>query len=306
MVPPVTRPVIAIVGPTASGKTALGVELALRLGGEVVNADSMQLYRGMDIGTAKVTTAERRGVRHHLLDVWDVRRAASVEHYQRAARAAIADIDARGLVPILVGGSGLYVRAALDVMDFPGTDPALRAELEAIVVSQGPDRLHERLAELAPEAAARIPAANPRRVVRALEVVLLTGTFTGQLPAPTYVSAAVQIGLRLPREELVSRVERRIERMWAEGFVNEVRALQSHGLRDGVTARRALGYEQVLRMLDGEIDEGAARQLTVFATRRFVRRQDSWFGRDDRIRWVDPRDSDLVDRLSAELAPTVA
>src|SRR5690606_30374659 len=247
--PPMARvPVLAVVGPTAAGKSDLGVELALRLGGEVVNADSMQLYAGMDIGTAKLTVAERRGVPHHLLDIWPVTKTASVAEYQRAARRIIDDLRAAGKVPILVGGSGLYVRAVLDDLDFPGTDPAVRARLEAELERVGPAALHRRLAELDPDAAAAILPSNGRRIVRALEVIELSGRpFTARMPSYESVYPSVQIGLEVPRPELDERIARRVERMWRAGFVDEVRRLAAAGLADGRTAGRALGYAQVLR-----------------------------------------------------------
>jgi tRNA dimethylallyltransferase len=276
----VTR-VLAIVGPTATGKSALGIALAQALGGEVVNTDSMQLYRGMDIGTAKLTTGERCGVRHHLLDIWDVTEAASVAEYQRLARSTVDALLAAGRVPVLVGGSGLYVRAVLDRMEFPGTDPSTRADLEADLAAVGPGALHARLAQLDPAAAAAILPSNGRRIVRALEVIALTGRpFTAILPSPEPFYDAVQIGLDL---------------VWAAGLVEEVRALEKVGLRDGPTASRALGYAQVLRYFDGELDSDGARAHTQQATRRFVRRQRSWFRRDDRVRWLDASRPDLVD-----------
>jgi len=280
--------VLAVVGATATGKSDLGVELALRLGGEVVNADSMQLYRGMDVGTAKLTEAERRGVPHHLLDVWDVRDPANVADYQRMARAAIEDIAGRGRVPVLVGGSGLYVRAALDDLAFPGTDDAVRTRLEAELADAGPAALHARLAALDPRAAASILPSNGRRVVRALEVVELTGEpFTASLPEPSYAVPAVQIGLAVDRDLLDRRIEERVDRMWEQGLVAEVRSLVERGLREGRTAGRALGYAQVLRFLAGEWSEEEARQATVASTRRFARRQESWFRRDPRVTWLD-------------------
>ena len=282
------RPVLAVVGATATGKSDLGVELALRLGGEVVNADSMQLYRGMDVGTAKLTEAERRGVPHHLLDVWDVRDPANVADYQRMARAAFEDVAGRGRVPVLVGGSGLYVRAALDDLAFPGTDDAVRTRLEAELADAGPAALHARLAALDPRAAASILPSNGRRVVRALEVVELTGEpFTASLPEPSYAVPAVQIGLAVDRDLLDRRIEERVDRMWEQGLVAEVRSLVQRGLRDGRTAGRALGYAQVLRFLAGKWSEEEARQATVASTRRFARRQESWFRRDPRVTWLD-------------------
>ncbi len=284
--------VIAVVGPTAAGKSALAVGLARALGGEVINADSMQLYRGMDIGTAKLTMDERRGVPHHLLDIWDVRQAASVADYQRLARAVIDDVTARGRVPILAGGSGLYIRGALGDLNFPGTDQAVRERLETELAAEGAAALHTRLAALDPAAAAAILPSNGRRVVRALEVIEISGRpFTATLPA--YESSrppgqiAVQIGVRVPREELDRRIAARVHAMWRGGFSGEVRRLDRDGLREGRTASRALGYAQMLRHLAGEWTLEQAREETIRATRRFARRQESWFRRDPRITWLD-------------------
>lgn len=294
--------VVAVVGPTAAGKSALSIALAHALDGEVVNADSMQLYRGMEIGTAKLTEAEREGVPHHLLDVWGVDRPASVAEYQRSARAAIDDIRARGRVPLLVGGSGLYVRAALEEFEFPGTDPGLRQELEEELARVGAAPLHARLRELDPAAANRILPSNGRRIVRALEVIELTGgPFTAQLPEPKPAYDAVQIGVDREPAELDERIGQRVARMWAAGLVEEVRALAGRGLREGRTACRALGYQQVLRYLDGECTQDEAYAETVRATRRFVRRQRSWFRRDQRVRWLDAARPDLVAAALAEL-----
>ncbi|MFN8148438.1 MAG: tRNA (adenosine(37)-N6)-dimethylallyltransferase MiaA [Candidatus Nanopelagicales bacterium] len=298
------QPVLAVVGPTASGKSDLGVALALELGGEVVNADSMQLYRGMDVGTAKLTVAERRGVPHHLLDVWDVTETASVADYQDRARGVVDTLIAGGRTPLLVGGSGLYVRAVLDALEFPGTDPEVRARLEAELESQGSGALHARLAAVDPEAAAAILPSNGRRVVRALEVVEITGgRFTATLPEHRDVYPSVQIGLDVPRPELDRRIDVRVERMWAAGLVDEVRRLLDAGLREGRTASRALGYAQVIRFLDGEVSEEQALEETQRATRRFARRQDTWFRRDDRVVWL-PYDAD--DLLPRALAAVVA
>ncbi|GAA3964828.1 tRNA (adenosine(37)-N6)-dimethylallyltransferase MiaA [Thermobifida alba] len=287
------------------GKSDLGVELALRLGehglpAEIVNADSMQLYRGMDIGTAKLTADERRGVPHHLLDVWDVTQTANVADYQRMARAVIDDLRSSGRVPVLVGGSGLYVRAALDELDFPGTDPQVRARLEAELAEHGPLALHARLARLDPAAAEAILPSNGRRIVRALEVVEITGgPFTATLPEHVSHYPCVQIGLTAPRPELDERIALRVDRMWRAGLVDEVRALEKAGLRDGFTASRALGYAQVLRFLAGECTEQEAREETVRATRRFARRQESWFRRDPRVHWLPYDAPDLLDRAFA-------
>ena len=278
---------IAIVGPTAVGKSDLAVDLALALGGEVVNADSMQLYRGMDIGTAKLTMAERRGVPHHLLDVWDVTRTASVAEYQVLAADVIDDIEARGRVPVLVGGSGLYIRAALGDLDFPGTDEEIRVRLESELASDGPRGLYQRLQTADPIAAAAILPSNGRRIVRALEVMELSGRpFSATLPGYDSGRPAVQLGLGIDRPELDRRIGARVDRMWDAGFEAEVRALAAVGLREGRTASRALGYQQVLRALDGEWTSEQAREETARATRRFARRQESWFRRDPRISWL--------------------
>lgn len=287
--------VVAIVGPTAAGKSALSLALADRLGGEVVNADSMQLYRGMDIGTAKLTPAERHGINHHVLDVWPVTQSASVAEYQRLARAAIDDILGRGRVPLLVGGSGLYIRAALEHFDFPGTDPELRARLEAELADVGAGPLHARLASMDPAAAAKILPSNGRRVVRALEVIELTGApFAAALPDPTPFYPSVQIGVDLDTATLDEGIADRVRRMFDAGLVDEVRALLPEGLAGGRTASRALGYQQVLAYLDGRGDLGRAVADTVQATRRFVRRQRTWFHRDPRIGWLDGTAPDLV------------
>jgi tRNA dimethylallyltransferase len=295
------RPVIAVVGPTAAGKSELSLTLARTLDGEVVNADSMQLYRGMDIGTAKLTLAERAGVLHHLLDVWPVTQAASVSEYQLLARQAIDDIRGRGRTPVLVGGSGLYIRAATDNLRFPGTDPELRASLEAELSRVGAAALHARLAQLDPAAAAAILPGNGRRIVRALEVIELSGhPFSATLPDYEPVYPVVQVGVAVPRPELDQRIADRVSRMWQLGLVDEVRGLERAGLREGRTASRALGYAQVLSYLAGECTEEAAVAQTILATRRFVRRQESWFRRDPRVRWL-PAGPDLGDRALAEI-----
>ncbi|MGW7275145.1 tRNA (adenosine(37)-N6)-dimethylallyltransferase MiaA [Streptomyces sp. NPDC054864] len=279
--------VIAVVGPTAAGKSDLGVFLAQRLGGEVVNADSMQLYRGMDIGTAKLTLEERDGVPHHLLDIWDVTEAASVAEYQKLARAEIDRLLADGRWPILVGGSGLYVRGAVDHLEFPGTDPAVRARLEEELTLHGPGVLHARLAAADPGAGRAILPSNGRRIVRALEVIEITGKpFTANLPGHDSVYDTVQIGVDVGRPELDERIATRVDRMWDAGLVDEVRALEAVGLREGRTASRALGYQQVLAALAGECTDDEARAETVRATKRFARRQDSWFRRDPRVHWL--------------------
>ncbi len=294
--------VVAVVGPTATGKSDLAVELALALGGEVVNADASQLYRGMDVGTAKLSAPERRGVPHHLLDVLDVRQEARVAAYQRAAREALADVVGRGRVAVLVGGSGLYVRAALDELAFPATDPAVRARLEgelAVMASAGDDGervLRDRLAALDPVAEAALTRGDVRRLVRALEVVEVTGRpFSASMPVRRYDRAVaglgrvVQLGLRAEREVLRERIAARVAAMAAAGLVEEVERLVGEGLREGPTARRALGYAQVLDALDGRCTLAEALEATTTATRRYARRQLSWFGADPRVRWLEPR-----------------
>lgn len=299
--------VLAIVGPTATGKSDLAVEVAKQVGGEVVNADSMQLYRGMDIGTAKLTTGQKRGVRHHLLDVLDVTETATVAAYQGAARAVVDEILQRDRTAILVGGSGLYLRAALDDLDFPITDSAVRAELEAELAARGPIPLHSKLAQADPAAAASIHRHNGRKIVRALEVFTLTGQpFRASMPEPRDRYHATWIGLDDDPEVLDERVDARVDRMWTEGLIGEVEELVAVGLREGVTASRALGYAQALRHIDGEYSSEQARLITQQATRRFVRRQRSWFRREERIGWLLAGSDGLVDCVVRRLlAPTI-
>lgn len=279
---------MAVVGATATGKSALALNLAEQLGGEVVNADASQLYRGMDVGTAKLPLDQRRGIAHHQVDVLSVTQEASVAAYQVAARDDLAAIRSRGRVPIVVGGSGLYVRALLDALDIPPTDATVRARFEAELAERGVAPLQALLRERDPEAAARIEPANARRIVRALEVIELTGRpFSASLPRREYAVPTVQLGLRAPRAALDQRVAERVHRMWAEGLVDEVRALEHLGLRQGRTASRAIGYAQVLAILEGAMGEQEAVEATIAATRRLVRRQESWFGADPRIVWLD-------------------
>jgi tRNA dimethylallyltransferase len=295
-------PVVAVVGPTATGKSDLAVVLAHALRAEagpaeVINADASQLYRGMDIGTAKLSPEDRAGIPHHLLDVLEVTEEASLAAYQRDARAAIEEIRARGRVAILVGGSGLYVRAALDRLEIPPTDPSVRARLEREAGVAGAPAMHRRLAELDPAAAVAILPGNVRRVVRALEVIELTGRpFTATLPAREYLQPTVQLGLSAPRAVLDERIEARVEAMWRAGLVEETQALLPRGLREGRTASRALGYAQVLRMLDGDLDDVAARAETVTGTKRLARRQESWFRADPRVQWLPHGAPDLLER----------
>jgi len=289
---------VVVAGPTGTGKSELALELAERLDGEVVNADSMQLYRGMDIGTAKLTRAERRGVPHHLLDVLDVTQTATVAAYQRDARAAVEDILARGRTPMLVGGSGLYIRAVVDAIEFPATDPDVRSALEEELGRVGPATLADRLARLDPEAAATIGPANGRKIVRALEVIELTGRpFSATMPrygAPSH--DAVQLLLDRETTGLDVRLDQRVRRMVDLGLLDEVRRLEAQGLRQGVTASRALGYAQFLALLDGTWGMTEAIAATTQATRRFVRRQRSWFRRDHRMIDLDADRPDLLAR----------
>jgi tRNA dimethylallyltransferase len=291
------RPV-AIVGPTGTGKSALALAVAERLGGEVVNADAMQLYRGMDIGTAKLPVAERRGVPHHQLDVLDVTQTASVARYQQAAAADIEAIAGRGAVPVVVGGSMMYIQSMLDEWAFPATDPAVRSKWEQRLIEVGVGALHSELASVDAAAASTILPTDGRRIVRALEVVELTGKpFAASAPtigAPRWDTAI--IGLDWDTTTLDDRLAKRTDAMFADGFVDEVRTLLARGLRDGVTASRALGYAQVRDDLDAGGDGSAAREPTFFGTRRYVRRQRSWFRRDHRITWLDGAGTDNVER----------
>ncbi|MEE1621973.1 tRNA (adenosine(37)-N6)-dimethylallyltransferase MiaA [Zafaria sp. Z1313] len=293
---------IAVVGPTGTGKSDLAIELALRLGGEVVNADALQFYRGLDIGTAKLAPSERRGVPHHLLDVLDIHEEASVAAFQDHARAAFDDIQSRGLHPVLVGGSGLYVRAALDVIEFPPTDPAVRRRIEGELDARGEAVLRARLAAVDPDSAARI--GDARRLVRALEVHELTGRpFSAFMPTRNYARPAVQLGLRMERAALHERLGARVEHMVDAGLLEEVRRLDAAGLRGGRTASRAIGYAQFLAVLDGTLDVRAAVEETATATRRFARRQITWFTADPRVHWLDATDPELPARAASAVVP---
>jgi tRNA dimethylallyltransferase len=302
-------PVVAVVGPTATGKSDLAVAVAQRIGGEIINADSMQLYVGMDIGTAKLPEAERGGIVHHLLDIWPITKSAAVAEYQRRAREVIGEIHGRGAVPVLVGGSGLYVRGTLDKLDFPGESPQIRARLNGELDQLGSAALHQRLAARDPAAAAAILPSNARRIVRALEVMELTGRpFTARMPPFESVYPTVQLGL--DRVDLDDRVRVRVGRMMQEGLLSEVRELLPAGLRDSPTAGKALGYQQLLGVLDahGELvgDVDKAVDATTRATLRFVRRQRSWFRRDPRLHWLDGAAPDLIDTALSLLPPTLA
>ena len=290
-------PVIAVVGPTAGGKSGLALALARRLDGEIVNADAMQLYRGMDIGTAKLSLEERQGIAHHQLDVLDVREEASVAAYQREARRDVAGIRGRGHRPILVGGSGLYVRAALDRLEIPPTDPVVRGRLREELAREGIGAMYARLIQTDPVAAQAIQPNNDRRVLRALEVVELTGRpFSASLPTREYELPTITIGLVVPRSELDERIATRTHRMWDAGLLDEVRRLDAAGLREGRTAAKALGYGQALAHLDGLLTAEQAVEDTITSTRRFARRQESWFRPDPRIHWLVHDDPRLIDR----------
>ncbi|GAB3585264.1 tRNA (adenosine(37)-N6)-dimethylallyltransferase MiaA [Calidifontibacter terrae] len=294
------HPIVAVVGPTATGKSDLGVALAERLGGEIVNTDASQLYRGMDIGTAKLTEAERAGIPHHQLDVLDVTQEASVAAYQRHSRADIRGIRSRGSAPILVGGSGLYVRAATDVLEIPPTDPEVRRRLEQELDEHGAGALYDRLSRADPIAAANILVSNRRRIVRALEVIELTGRpFSATMPRREFLEPTVLIGLDADREVLDTRIQARTQVMWERGLLAEVRGLEPDGLRDGRTASRAIGYAQALAQLDGALTQEQAIEQTAQATRRLVRRQFSWFRADSRITWLPHDAPDLVERALA-------
>ena len=282
-------PLIIICGPTATGKSDLAIGVAQKYNGEIVNADSMQLYRGMDIGTAKVTFSERRDIPHHLLDILEVTETASVAQYQELARDRIDEIRNRDKAAIVVGGTGLYIKSILDEMNFPDTDPAIRKKLEEEGETFGTAELYSRLRLLDPEAAAAIEPANTRRIIRALEVIEITGEpYSANLPSDSSsrYPDAIHIGLSMDRAMLSLRIEARVQRMWEQGLVGEVRELISRGLLTGATAKRAIGYAQVIALLNGEISESEAIAETIVATRQYVRRQETWFKRDMRIQWV--------------------
>jgi tRNA dimethylallyltransferase len=282
---------IVICGATATGKSELAVQVAQEIGAEIINADSMQLYKGMDIGTAKITIEERKEVPHHLLDVLGVNQDSTVAWYQEKARALVNEIHARNKHAVIVGGTGLYIKALLDDLNFPDTDPQVRERLNKEAEDFGAAKLFERLEELDPAAALAIDRANTRRIIRALEVIEITGQpFTANLPreVSTHYPDAIQFGLVMDREKLGERIEARVDRMWELGLVTEVDQLIEAGIRDGVTARRALGYAQILLMRDGLMSEDLAREDTKRATRQYARRQETWFSRDARINWIAP------------------
>lgn len=297
-------PLIIICGPTATGKSDLALDLALEIGAEIINADSMQLYRGMDIGTAKLALDERRGIPHHLLDILNVSEDASVADYQLRARRVISEIHARGKAAIVVGGTGLYIKSIIDEMNFPETDPAIRIRLEEEAEALGTAELFSRLQLLDPEAAAAIDSANTRRIIRALEVFEVTGRpYSANLPSDESVlyPNALHIGLSMSRESLAPRIQARVTKMWEQGLVQEVSTLIEEGLLKGSTAQRAIGYAQTIRLIQGEISEAMAIEETVTATRQYVRRQETWFKRDQRIQWIGedrPRLQFILERIN--------
>lgn len=279
---------IAIVGPTAVGKTDLSLELANQFNGEVLNADSMQLYRGMDIGTAKLPFADRQGIKHHLIDILDVTETANVADYQKLGRQVISELEKNEVRPIVVGGSGLFIQGLLEDLKFPGSDQIIRQRLTYEAEQIGPEAMYQKLVDLDAQAAANILPENTRRVIRALEVIELTGkapvTTLGELPE---IVPSIRIGLKRDRDQLDKLIELRVDRMWEQGFVDEVVQLESVGLREGLTASKALGYAQILDAISGQITFAEAQEKTIQATRRYARRQESWFARDPKIHWFD-------------------
>lgn len=287
---------IVICGATATGKSDLSVSLAQKIDAEIINADSMQLYKGMDIGTAKISTEEQRGIPHHMLDLLEVNQDANVAWYQDKARSVISDIHARGKDAIIVGGTGLYIKAILDELNFPDTDPVVRAELELEFATKGIAPLFERLEKLDPAAALAIDKANSRRVIRALEVIKITGKpFTANLPREesSRYPYAKQFGLVMDRDTLSERISLRVDRMWEKGFVQEVEKLLTAGIMQGTTAQRALGYAQVIAQIEGKVTQAEAQEETKRATRQYARRQETWFSRDERITWISPVQNSL-------------
>ena len=298
-------PIVVIVGPTASGKTALSISLAQAINGEIINTDSVLTYRGMNIGSAKPTVSERAGVPHHVVDVWDVTHDATVAEFQDLARAAIDDVRARGKTPVLVGGSALYVRAIVDELEFPGTDRDIRSAWQTKLADIGPEALHAILAEQDPLAATQILSSNERRVVRALEVIEMTGKpFKATLPPyESIYPCLVMLGIRIDRDTLDSRIEERVHSMWAAGFVDEVRNLD--GLAASPTASRAIGYQQVLDFLAGECDESEAQERTIVGTRKLARRQERMLRKDPRTVWLEWDSPELLAQAVATVTASV-
>jgi len=296
---------IIICGATATGKSDLAVSLAKEINAEVVNADSMQLYKGMDIGTAKLTTAERNGIEHHLIDILDIKDDANVAWYQQIAREKIDQILSSGKSVVVVGGTGLYIKAILDDLNFPDTDPIVRQKITDEAERLGNDVMHERLAKLDPAASLAIPKENIRRVIRALEVIELTGKpFTANLPRQesSKYPDAKQFGLVLDRENLDEKIDKRVEDMWTKGFAREVSILMTQGLEKAGTAKKALGYIQIMNYLNGESDEAFAKEETKRVTRAYARRQETWFSKDERIKWLAPEsNSARLEKLLASI-----
>jgi tRNA dimethylallyltransferase len=295
---------LCLVGPTGSGKSSLALEIAARLAtrgvsAEIVNADAMQFYKGMNVGTAKLSLSERRGIEHHLLDWLEVTEESTAANYQVVARAKITELIENGILPIVVGGSMLYVAALVNTFEFPGRDEELRAKLEQDLIDLGPETMHAKLALLDEGAASRIETMNGRRIVRALEIVMITGEpFAAALPEEWESFLPVlEIGLNSDRAHLVERLAKRVEKMWEDGLVEEVRGLILEGLRESKTARQAIGYSQALEQIDGVIDQNEAIAQTTQLTQRYARRQMSWFRRDPRINWFDYQNENLVDAV---------
>lgn len=296
---------VIICGATATGKSELALAVAQKLNAEIVNADSMQVYKGMDIGTAKLSLAERQGINHHLIDLLEVTQEANVSWYQGLARAKIDEILQSGNSVVVVGGTGLYIKAILDDLNFPDTDPVIRQQITDEAEQVGNEQMHQRLAKLDPAAALAIPKENIRRVIRALEVIQITGKpFTANLPrqASSKYPTAQQFGLVLDRENLDSKIDARVEDMWSKGFVREVMQLMTKGLEQATTAKMALGYGQIMNYLNGECDEKFAKEETKRVTRAYARRQETWFSRDDRIKWLAPEsNSKRLEKLLASI-----
>jgi tRNA dimethylallyltransferase len=296
---------VIICGATATGKSELALAVAKELNAEIVNADSMQVYKGMDIGTAKLSLAERQGINHHLIDLLEVTQEANVSWYQGLARAKIDEILQSGNSVVVVGGTGLYIKAILDDLNFPDTDPVIRQQITDEAEQVGNEQMHQRLAKLDPAAALAIPKENIRRVIRALEVIQITGKpFTANLPrqASSKYPTAQQFGLVLDRENLDSKIDARVEDMWSKGFVREVMQLMTKGLEQATTAKMALGYGQIMNYLNGECDEKFAKEETKRVTRAYARRQETWFSRDDRIKWLAPEsNSKRLEKLLASI-----
>lgn len=297
---------IAVVGPTGAGKSALAIDIAkhiIELGGkaEIINCDSMQFYKGMDVGTAKLPLAERQGIKHHLFDFLEITDESTAAEYQQLARPLITELQSRGITPILVGGSMLYVAAVLNMFEFPARDEVLRAKLEQDLIDLGPHEMHRRLKALDPVAASRIIPENGRRSVRAIEIVTLTGEpFAAALPdVPEDWQSVLEIGINGDREDLRSRLEARVHKMWQQGLISEVVALEAKGIREGKTSSVAIGYAQALKQIDGEMTEVEAIADTVRLTQKYARRQMSWFRRDQRIHWLDYQDPEATAKALA-------